>query len=130
LMKMIPGMSQMQQMQNVQFDDRELVTVEAIINSMTPNERSNPKIIGDSRRKRIAMGSGASPMDVTKLLKQFEKSRRQIKQMMSQMGVGIGGKLAQFGSKVTHVAGNVLRQKEKAKLKNRAKRKREKKRRK
>jgi signal recognition particle subunit SRP54 len=78
LLGMIPGISA--QIKNAQVDDRALVKVEAIINSMTGVERGNPKILNGSRRKRIARGSGTSIQDVNRLLKQFEE----MKKMMSR----------------------------------------------
>jgi signal recognition particle subunit SRP54 len=67
-------------------DERELVRITAIIDSMTPGERKNPKIINGSRRKRISVGSGTTVTDVNRLLKQFE----QTKKMMKMMGKGKG----------------------------------------
>ena len=78
LLGMIPGISA--QIKNAQIDDKALVKVEAIINSMTIKERGNPKILNGSRRKRIARGSGTSIQDVNRLLKQFEE----MKKMMSR----------------------------------------------
>lgn len=137
LMKLIPGMSEMQQMQNVDVDDRELVTVEAIICSMTQAERETPKIISNSRRKRIAEGSGTTPQEVTRLLKQFEKSRRQIKQLMNQFGSGgmpnlggLGGgmgKLASLGGKLGKAPKATNKKSKTERNKNKAKRKRKKK---
>lgn len=79
ILNMIPGFSH-QKLKGVEFDDRELVRVEAIINSMTPEERSNPSIINGSRRKRIALGSGCSIQDVNRLLKQYNQTKKLIKQ--------------------------------------------------
>lgn len=81
LMKKIPGMSQLAD-QGVEVDDDELKYVEAIIYSMTPRERRKPKTINGSRRRRIAAGSGMKVSDVNRLLKDFEKSRKMMKQMM------------------------------------------------
>jgi signal recognition particle subunit SRP54 len=78
LLGMIPGLNS--QIKNAQVDDKALVKVEAIINSMTMTERSNPKILNGSRRKRIAHGSGTSVQDVNRLLKQFGE----MKKMMSR----------------------------------------------
>jgi len=78
LLGMIPGLNP--QIKNAQVDDKALVRVEAIINSMTLKERGNPKILNGSRRKRIARGSGTSIQDVNRLLKQFEE----MKKMMSR----------------------------------------------
>ena len=81
LMKKIPGMSKMMG-QGVDFDEDELKYTEAIIYSMTSYERRNPKLINGSRRRRIASGSGTSVQEVNRLLKDFEKSRKMMKQMM------------------------------------------------
>jgi signal recognition particle subunit SRP54 len=78
LLGLIPGVSA--QVKNAQIDDKALVKVEAIINSMTLKERENPKILNGNRRKRIARGSGTSIQDVNKFLKQFEE----MKKMMSK----------------------------------------------
>ena len=80
LLSMIPGLKAMG---SIQVDERRLKRIEAIIDSMTPDERENPYIIDGSRRRRIAMGSGTSIQDVNMLLNQFEM----MKKMMKQMGV-------------------------------------------
>lgn len=80
ILNMIPGFSP-QKLKGLEFDEKELVHVEAIINSMTLEERKNPSIINGSRRKRIAAGSGTSIQDVNRLLKQYEQTRKMIKQM-------------------------------------------------
>ena len=82
LLGMIPGLGGARQLKELQkeFDPRELVRVEAIINSMTPEERRNPAILNGSRRKRIARGSGTRVQDVNRVLKQFEEIRRMMKQ--------------------------------------------------
>lgn len=79
LLGMIPGMDSA--MRNVQVDDKAFSKVEAIIFSMTKEERSNPKIINGSRRRRIAIGSGSSIQDVNRLLKQFEDMQKMMKMM-------------------------------------------------
>ncbi|MFO7775547.1 MAG: signal recognition particle protein [Candidatus Hydrogenedentota bacterium] len=81
LMKKIPGMSKMMD-QGMDFDEDQMKYTEAIIYSMTPKERHNPKIINGSRRRRIAMGSGTSVQAVNRLLKDFEQSKKMMKQMM------------------------------------------------
>ncbi|WP_313568087.1 signal recognition particle protein [Acetoanaerobium noterae] len=80
LLEMIPGMSQMKQLKDVDIDDKELMKIEAIIQSMTKKERQNPSIINASRKKRIAMGSGTHVSQVNRLLKQFEESKKMMKQ--------------------------------------------------
>ena len=79
ILNMIPGLSP-QKLKGLQFDDNELDRIEAIINSMTMEERSNPAIINGSRRKRIAAGSGTAIQDVNRLLKQYDQTRKMIKQ--------------------------------------------------
>jgi signal recognition particle subunit SRP54 len=84
LMDMIPGMGKMKQLKNVQVDDRELGKIEAIINSMTPQERQHYAIINGSRRKRIAKGSGTRVQDVNKLIKNYA----QVIKMMKKINKG------------------------------------------
>ncbi|EHL15763.1 MAG: signal recognition particle protein [Peptoanaerobacter stomatis] len=79
LIEMIPGLSK--QMKNIDVDDKELVKIEAIIQSMTKQERANPSIINGSRKLRIAKGSGMQVNQVNRLLKQFEETRKMMKQM-------------------------------------------------
>ena len=74
MMGLLPGVGKMkQQMAQANIDERALVRQEAIISSMTPKERKNPKIIGGSRKKRIAAGSGVQVQDVNRLLKQHKQ---------------------------------------------------------
>lgn len=77
LMGMIPGVSKA--IKNLDIDDNAFKGIEAIISSMTPAERSNPMLLNGSRRKRIAEGSGTTVMDVNRLLKQFDETRRIMK---------------------------------------------------
>lgn len=79
ILEMIPGMNA-GKMKGLQVDDREMARTEAIIHSMTKKERVNPDIINASRRKRIAAGSGTSIQDVNKLLKNFEQTKKMMKQ--------------------------------------------------
>ena len=74
LASMIPGVSK--QIKDLDIDDNAFKSIEAIIYSMTPKERSNPEIINGSRRQRIAKGSGTSLQEVNRLLKQFEQTRK------------------------------------------------------
>lgn len=82
ILGMLPGMGQMKKLQDVKIDEKEMAHVEAIIQSMTKEERRNPNILNGSRRKRIALGSGTRVQDVNRLLKQFEESRKMMKKMM------------------------------------------------
>ena len=85
---MIPGFSAVKnRMKPGQVDSAAgMKRVEAIINSMTPEERRRPEIIGGSRRRRIAKGSGTSPQEVNRLLNHFRQTQRMIKQMSSGRG--------------------------------------------
>jgi len=83
---MLPGVPK--EVKNAEIDDRELARVEAIIRSMTKEERCNPKLVNGSRRVRIARGSGTTTSDVNKLLEQF----KQMQQMMKGMGFGRSGR--------------------------------------
>lgn len=79
LLKMIPGMNN-KAMKNINVDEKEFVRLEAIIQSMTPEERKNPEKINASRRKRIAAGSGTNVSQVNKLLKQHAQTKKMMKQ--------------------------------------------------
>jgi signal recognition particle subunit SRP54 len=79
LLKMIPGMGA--QLGNLNVDDRELDRLQAIITSMTPEERANPKVIDGSRRRRIAQGSGTTVQAVSQLVKQFGQMQKMMRQL-------------------------------------------------
>ena len=87
LLGMLPGVGR--QLKNMKVDERQVDRVEAIILSMTPYERRNPKLIDGSRRRRIAAGSGTNVQTVNQLLGQF----KQMQKMMKQVGKG---KMPQF----------------------------------
>ena len=87
LMGMLPGMGNVK---DLQVDEKALTRVEAIIQSMTPQERENPNILGSSRKKRIAAGSGTRVEDVNQLLKRFDTMQKMMKQFS---GKGAGKKL-------------------------------------
>ena len=89
LMSMIPGVGKA--VKDLDIDDNAFKGIEAIIRSMTPQERSDPAVLNGSRRKRIATGSGTSVQEVNKLLKQFDETRRMMKAMTR------GGKNARMG---------------------------------
>jgi signal recognition particle subunit SRP54 len=84
ILAMLPGSGSLQ---NVDIDDRDIKRVEAIIQSMTPEERRNPKIIGGSRKRRIASGSGQKPQDVNRLLKQFTEAQKMMKTLTGSRGM-------------------------------------------
>ncbi|MER7169068.1 signal recognition particle protein [Micromonospora sp. NPDC000207] len=91
VLAMMPGMGQMKD-QLAEVDDKHFDRVTAIIRSMTPAERSNPKIINGSRRARIAGGSGVTVMDVNQLLNRFADAQKMMKQMGGMMGLPGGGR--------------------------------------
>src|SRR5438034_5558257 len=91
---MIPGMRNMKALAENKPDDKQISRVEAIINSMTVEERRKQHIINGSRRKRIAKGSGTSVEEVNRLLKQFVQMQKMLKQLGGMAGLGGGGKKA------------------------------------
>ena len=92
LLGMLPGVpGGKNALKDLQVDEGQMARTEAIIQSMTREERRNPAIIGGSRRLRIARGSGTTTADVNALLKEFEQARKMMKSMMGAMG-GKGGK--------------------------------------
>jgi len=96
LASMIPGMGKM--LKKVDIDDDAFKGIEAIIHSMTPDERSNPKLINGSRRKRIAMGSGSDIQEVNRLIKQFSETKKMMKMMKNGKGMaGLMGRMPQRG---------------------------------
>ncbi len=94
LIGMIPGMSQ--KLGNIEIDDNALAKPKAIIQSMTPQERENPDLINVSRKNRIAKGCGLDIAEVNRFMKQFEQSRKMMKQMSNMMG-GKGSKKRRRG---------------------------------
>ncbi|QWU07499.1 signal recognition particle protein [Heyndrickxia coagulans] len=88
ILKMIPGANRMKGMDNLQIDEKQIAHVEAIIQSMTKQEKIRPDIINASRKKRIAKGSGRPVQEVNRLLKQFEEMKKMMKQLqgMNQKG--------------------------------------------
>ncbi len=83
---MIPGMSGVKQLKNLQIDEKQLDHIEAIINSMTGEEKNDPEVINGSRRKRIAQGSGRNIQEVNRLLKQFKQTKKMMKQLNNSQG--------------------------------------------
>ena len=92
MLSMLPGMSG----KDIDVDENAMKKPEAIIRSMTPKERRNPKLLNASRRKRIAAGSGTTVQDVNQLIRQFENAKDMMKKMTSQMK---GGKAARLMSR-------------------------------
>jgi len=96
LMGMMPGVQKMKkQMSEANVDERILVRQAAIIDSMTPSERRNTKLLGASRKRRVATGSGTSVQDVNKLLKQYQDMQTMMKRMkkMGKRGMKPGGQI-------------------------------------
>ena len=101
LASMIPGVGKA--LKDVDIDDNAFKGIEAIINSMTPKERANPDIINQSRRQRIAKGSGTKIEEVNRLMKQFDQTRKVMKMVagggnskMMQMAAAMKGKMPKF----------------------------------
>jgi signal recognition particle subunit SRP54 len=99
LVGMLPGVPK--ELKNAEIDDRQLVRIEAMIHSMTLEERANPAIIDGSRRQRIAVGSGSAPSEVSQLIKQFREVQRMMKRLGSMPGIGRKGRKAKRGGRVT-----------------------------
>ena len=85
LLSMIPGIGA--QIRNIKVDESQFKKIEAIINSMTPEERRNPRIINMSRKKRIARGSGTTVSDVNKVLKRYEEMRKMMRKLKGMSGI-------------------------------------------
>jgi len=103
LMDKLPGMGQVPEAAKAQMDDRNLRQMVAIINSMTPKERSIPTLINGSRRKRIANGSGTSVQQVNQVMKQYKQMSKMMKKMgkggMSKMMRGMGNMMPGGGGR-------------------------------
>jgi signal recognition particle subunit SRP54 len=99
ILGMLPGMGNLKQLtaNRDQLDDKALGRIEAMINSMTPKERSNHQLINGSRRKRIAKGSGTSVEELNRLLKQFVQMKKMLKQLGGMAGLMGGGKKRGLG---------------------------------
>jgi len=93
ILGMLPGLGQLKQLRKLKPDETELVKIEAIINSMTQQERRNYKLINGSRRKRIAGGSGTKIQDVNRLLKNFAQTKKMMEQMTRK---GLAGMPSMF----------------------------------
>ncbi|MGO2100368.1 signal recognition particle protein [Vagococcus salmoninarum] len=105
LLKMIPGMSNMPGLDQVKVDPKDVERKKAMVYSMTPAEREKPELLTPSRRRRIAAGSGNNVIEVNRMIKQFNESRKMMQQMtkgqmpagMEQMlGSGIKGKMGKM----------------------------------
>lgn len=98
LLGMMPGMggAQMKQIEDA-VDEKKMARIEAMILSMTVKERQNPDLLNPSRKRRIAKGAGVDISEVNRLVKQFEQSKKMMKQMPGLMGKGKAGKKGMFG---------------------------------
>lgn len=98
ILGMMPGMggSQMKQIEDA-VDEKKMAHIEAIILSMTVKERQNPDLLNPSRKRRIAKGAGVDISEVNRMVKQFEQSKKMMKQMPGMMGKGKFGKKGMFG---------------------------------
>jgi signal recognition particle subunit SRP54 len=96
ILKMMPKVGMMKELQNMQPDEKELTRIVAIIDSMTPKERANHMIINGTRRRRIARGSGTSVNDVNNLLKQYGQARKMMKSLSGNLGF-LGKKMGKLG---------------------------------
>src|SRR5213594_2888490 len=94
IMGMLPGMGNLKALAENKPDEGQITRIEAIINSMTPDERRKQHIINGSRRKRIAKGSGTSVEEVNRLLKQFVQMQKMLKSLGAMAGLAGGGKKA------------------------------------
>jgi signal recognition particle subunit SRP54 len=97
LTSMIPGLGKLAKQIDPQAQEKEFKKIEAIILSMTDQERRNYEILNASRRRRIAKGSGTSVEDINKLIKQFAEMRKMMKQLMKMGPGGLGGLLGGGG---------------------------------
>jgi len=90
ILKLLPGMGELsKQMKNMTPPDAEMKKIEAIIHSMTPKERRDPRLLNASRRERIAKGSGTQVQDINRFIKQFEQTQKMMSGMMKGMGRGM-----------------------------------------
>jgi len=87
---MIPGFQKLKKAHGLEPNEKELVKIEAIINSMTRKERLNHTLINGSRRKRIARGSGTNVQDVNRLLKQYVQAKTMMRKMQKMGPAGLG----------------------------------------
>ena len=81
IISMLPGLGGKFKIKDEDIDEKKILTVKAVIQSMTMRERENPSIINSSRKNRIAQGSGTSVQEVNRVLKQFEQTKLMMKQM-------------------------------------------------
>lgn len=103
ILKLIPGMNKIPGLDELNIDPKDMARMKAIVLSMTPEERENPDVISQSRRKRIAAGCGQSLAQINQLIKQFNQSRT----MMSQMSNGKMGGMKKMMNQLKQQGGNM-----------------------
>lgn len=86
IMDMLPGMNKMKGVKDMKIDEKQIGRVEAIVRSMTKEEKQKPELLNHSRRKRVATGSGTTIVEVNRLIKQFDDMKKMMKQFSSMMG--------------------------------------------
>ncbi|MDQ0113047.1 signal recognition particle protein [Paenibacillus harenae] len=86
IMDMLPGMNKMKGVKDMKIDEKQIGRVEAIVRSMTKDEKQKPELLNHSRRKRVAAGSGTTIVEVNRLIKQFDDMKKMMKQFSSMMG--------------------------------------------
>lgn len=86
IMDMLPGMNKMKGVKDMKIDEKQIGRVEAIVRSMTKEEKQKPELLNHSRRKRVAAGSGTTIVEVNRLIKQFDDMKKMMKQFSSMMG--------------------------------------------
>ncbi|WP_367370125.1 signal recognition particle protein [Latilactobacillus curvatus] len=104
IMKMIPGMANNPQLKNIKMDPKDMAHMKAIVQSMTPQERENPDLLNPSRRRRLAAGAGRPIVEVNRMIKQFNQSKKMMNQMSKGnfngmeglMGNGVKGKMGKM----------------------------------
>ncbi|MSD83728.1 signal recognition particle protein [Lactobacillus curvatus] len=104
IIKMIPGMANNPQLKNIKMDPKDMAHMKAIVQSMTPQERENPDLLNPSRRRRLAAGAGRPIVEVNRMIKQFNQSKKMMNQMSKGnfngmeglMGNGIKGKMGKM----------------------------------
>lgn len=93
ILKMLPGVNKMKGLENIQMDDKKFLRIDAVISSMSKEERRDPSVMNASRRRRVAVGSGVTVREVNQVLNQFE----QVQQMMKRFS-GLGKKMGRKGA--------------------------------
>jgi len=107
LLKMIPGMANNPALANVNIDAKQFAHLEAIVGSMTPQERENPDLINPSRRRRLAAGAGRPIVEVNRMIKQFDQMRKMMNQATNGNFGGIDKMLGGAGMDMSSLMGGM-----------------------